>query len=122
MEVRFLPSTLSLETLIHVSMERLHVLRSLIILSCILNFMVDFCIGNTLRGEFHHLIVLFNLSGKLLEDLFGQLNRVVLELLELNKLNKVSCGFSSFRVDKITIVIIKLVHNAEVSISNSNDN
>ncbi len=122
MEVRLLPSSLSLETLIHVGMEWLHVLRSLIVLSCILNIMVDFCISNTLRGEFHHLIVLFYLSGKLLKYLFGQLYRVVFELLELNKLNKVSCGFSSFRIDKITIIIIQLVHDAEVSISNSNDN
>ena len=73
------------------------------------------------RANIHHLIVLFNLSGKLFKDLFCQLNSIVPKLSKFHKLNKVSCSFSTFTINKLTVIIINLIHDIKRSITYSDN-
>lgn len=65
--------------------------------------------------------VLLNLSWKLFKDNSCKLCPIFSNCSEFNKLNKIPFCFLSFRTYHLTVIIIKLVHNIKISISNPNN-
>jgi hypothetical protein len=77
---------------------------------------------NMLRTQTHHLVVLLNLSGKLLQHLTRQLNRIVLKILKLHKLHQIPRRPPAPRIHQLTIIVIQLMHNPKISTPNPHNN
>lgn len=69
----------------------------------------------------HHLVVLLHLTWQLLQHLSCQLYAVVTEFPELDELYQVTGGLVTSAVSEFTAIVIKLVHNIEGTIANTNN-
>jgi hypothetical protein len=67
-------------------------------------------------------MVLFHLPWKLLEDLLGKFNSVIVVALELDKLNEVAHCLVALRISHQAVIVVQFMHCAPIlSISNSDD-
>lgn len=67
--------------------------------------------------------VVDELARQFLQSLLGQKSRVMLEIVEGNELDDISSSvFTELTREKSFIVTIKLVHHAEISITDTNNN
>ena len=59
-------------------------------------------------------MVFFHLTGEFEQHLPGQLDPVVVVLLELNELHQISDGLVSILISHLHVIVIKLVHDVPV--------
>lgn len=69
----------------------------------------------------HDLVILLNLPGQFLKHFPGKLNSIVPKFAELHKLHKISISFPTLAVHKLTVVIVKLIHDIEGPIANAHN-
>ena len=70
-------------------------------------------------------MIILDLSRQLIKHLTGQLNSIIVKLLELYELNQISNSFIALLVHHIHVIIIELMHDLPIVtsvVSNSNDN
>ena len=70
-------------------------------------------------------MIILDLSRQLIKHLTGQLNSIIVKLLELYELNQISNSFIALLVHHIHVIVIELMHDLPIVtsvVSNSNDN
>ena len=74
-----------------------------------------------IRCHAHQHVVLLDLPRKLEQDLSGQINAVVFMFSKLYELDKISLGLVALVVSHLAVIVVQLMHEPPVSISDAHN-